>query len=116
MTAKEREPTGPDDAGFHLPGDETITVHLYEKPIPLMRGRPPKAEGERKGRNLTFRVRENLRARLQQAADVSGRSISEEIESRVEATFRSQDALVRELAGPEAGALIPPLLVPVFCG
>jgi len=47
------------------------------------RGRPPKTDAERKSRNLTFRSRGDLRDRLQEAAQKSGRSLSEEIEYRL---------------------------------
>ena len=46
-------------------------------------GRPPKTDAERKSRNLTFRSRGDLRDRLQEAAQRSGRSLSEEIEYRL---------------------------------
>jgi hypothetical protein len=53
------------------------------------RGRPAKPEAERKSRNLNFRSREGLRLKLQQAAESAGRSISEEIEYRVDRSFES---------------------------
>lgn len=51
------------------------------------RGRPPLSETERKGRNLTFRSRNQLRKRLVAAARSNKRSMSEEIEGRLESTF-----------------------------
>src|SRR5262245_44499005 len=54
-------------------------------------GRPPKAEKERKAVNFTFRSRGQMRERLQEAATASGRSISEEIEHRLEESFRSEE-------------------------
>jgi hypothetical protein len=50
-------------------------------------GRPPKAEADRKSRNFTFRSRGDLHARLAEAAGESGRSMSEEIERRLERSF-----------------------------
>lgn len=54
---------------------------------PKRRGRPPIAEQDRKTSNLTFRTRGDLRAKLEEAAQESGRSISEEIEHRLHSTF-----------------------------
>jgi hypothetical protein len=74
-------------------------------------GRPPKAEGERKASHITFRVRENLRERLQRAAEENGRSLSEETEYRLESTFRDQDVALRALGGPKAEAIVAPILL-----
>jgi hypothetical protein len=73
-------------------------------------GRPPKPKDELKSRNLTFRVRENLRERLQQAAQESGRSISEEIEHRVDSTFKERDIIIRAFGGLDAEVVIEPIL------
>jgi Arc-like DNA binding domain len=54
-------------------------------------GRPPKSEEDRKGVNFTFRNRGQMRERLQEAAAASKRSISEEIEHRLEDSFRNED-------------------------
>lgn len=54
-------------------------------------GRPPKHEGERLSKNRTFRVRPALDAQLMAAAEKSGRSVSEEIEYRLEESFRRHD-------------------------
>jgi hypothetical protein len=51
------------------------------------RGRPALPEAERKRAGLTFRARDALRQRLADAAKQSGRSISEEIEFRLERSF-----------------------------
>jgi chromosome segregation ATPase len=51
-------------------------------------GRPPKREGERLSKNRTFRVRGNLDDWLQAASAASGRSVSEEIEYRLERSFQ----------------------------
>src|SRR5947209_2482456 len=51
-------------------------------------GRPPKPAKERKSVNFTFRSRGELREQLRRAAEVSGRSISEEIEYRLDQSFR----------------------------
>ena len=63
-------------------------------------GRPRKPEGDRKSVNFAFRGRGQLRERLGEAVRVSGRSISEEIEHRLEESFRHDDAdtLLRSLS------------------
>ena len=55
--------------------------------IPICRGRPRLSDVERKSRNLTFRVRDGLREKLAEAAQRSGRSVSEEIEYRLQLSF-----------------------------
>jgi len=62
------------------------------------RGRPKKIEGDVRDRNLTFRTRAGLRDRLAGAADASRRSISEEVEYRLERSFdyNNIDDAVRE--------------------
>jgi hypothetical protein len=50
-------------------------------------GRPPKPESERRSKNRTFRVRGNLDDYLIAHAQEAGRSVSEEIEARLERSF-----------------------------
>jgi hypothetical protein len=57
------------------------------------RGRRPKREGERLSKNRTFRVRGVLDDQLLTAAAASGRSVSEEIEYRLERSFEREDPL-----------------------
>lgn len=60
------------------------------------RGRPRiHAAGTRM--NFTFRVRDELRAKLRSAAEANGRSVSEEIESRLELSFHGEE-LIEALA------------------
>lgn len=54
-------------------------------------GRPARREGERLSKNRTFRVRGALDDQLLKSATNSGRSVSEEIEHRLERSF-SEDA------------------------
>jgi chromosome segregation ATPase len=61
-------------------------------------GRPSLPDEEKRSRNLTFRSRGDLRDRLNDAATQSGRSISEEIEFRLEASF-TKDERIEELKG-----------------
>jgi hypothetical protein len=59
--------------------------------MPKRIGRPPKYPGEGKRPTLTFRVRGKLHEQLQAAAAASERSISEEIEARLEESFRREE-------------------------
>ncbi len=73
------------------------------------RGRPALDPSDRKSRNLTFRSRGDLRARLDQAASQSERSISEEIEYRLERSFTDQSLMfeaMRLTYGPELAGLL----------
>jgi len=53
----------------------------------VKRGGQPKAPKDRKSHNLTFRVRPATKAMLAGAALKAGRSVSDEIERRIERTF-----------------------------
>jgi hypothetical protein len=54
-------------------------------------GRPPRHEGEQLSKNRTFRVRGDLDEKLIAASEKSGRSVSEEIERRLEMSFREEE-------------------------
>jgi len=56
------------------------------------RGRPPKSAELRKAENITIRMLGGLRGRVERAAAASGRSMSEEIAHRVEASFAADEA------------------------
>jgi len=57
---------------------------MTDQPQPKRkRGRPPKYAGEGKRQNFSFRITEKMRARLIESVKQSGRSISEEIEFRL---------------------------------
>ena len=49
--------------------------------------KPGQTGGDRKRKNRTFRIRDSLDQRLKAAASASGRSVSEEIEYRLERSF-----------------------------
>ena len=67
-------------------------------------GRPPKPPKNRKSVNFTFRSREEMREQLRVAAAVSGRSISEEIEYRLNQSF--QNELILEAAKEAVRAVL----------
>lgn len=50
-------------------------------------GRPPKRKGDPVRKNRTFRIRDSLDRALIKAAKSAGRSVSEEIEFRLELSF-----------------------------
>ena len=60
-------------------------------------GRPPRHEGERLSKMRTFRIRPHLDELLQKAAAEAGRSVSEEIEYRLDRSFY-EDALPARMA------------------
>src|SRR4051794_34964158 len=64
-------------------------------------GRPPKEPGEKKRQSLSLRIRDAVKDRLVEAARVSGLSISEELERRVERSFEASDLFVEAVGGPE---------------
>jgi len=57
------------------------------------RGRPTLPKAERKRGVLGFRARDELRQWLTDAAKLSGRSVSEEIEHRLEQSFETPDLI-----------------------
>jgi len=56
------------------------------------RGRPPLTAGEAKRASFNTRLRAGLKNRLETAAQAAGRSLSEEIEFRLERSFEAEDA------------------------
>jgi hypothetical protein len=60
-------------------------------------GRPARRAGERLSKNRTFRVRPQLDEQLADAAGSSGRSVSEEIELRLEQSFTKQQSMLEAL-------------------
>lgn len=73
------------------------------------RGRPPLPPEARRRANITLRVRDATKAKIEAAAGLNGRSASEEIEARVERSFEreqaGQEVLVAEF-GPRLAGLI----------
>ncbi|MEQ9642504.1 MAG: hypothetical protein RIM84_20925 [Alphaproteobacteria bacterium] len=64
------------------------------KEKPRGRGRPPLNPAERRRNNVTIRMRDALKDQLQADANANGRSLSEEIEVRLEASFGADDTAV----------------------
>ena len=64
-----------------------------EQPLPKRRpGRPPKPLDQVKRDTFQTRIRSPLKQRLEEAAAENGRSLSEEIEARLEASWRDENA------------------------
>ena len=62
-------------------------------------GRPPLPPAERKLPSMGFRPTRELRGKLEDAAVFSGRSKTQEIESRLEQSFSDQDVRFAEFGG-----------------
>src|SRR5215216_475715 len=65
---------------------------------PRKGGRPALSSERKKSQTLTFRTRTDLRKTLEAAAEQAGRSISEEVEYRLQRSF-DREALVFEIYG-----------------
>ena len=63
---------------------------------PRKRGGQVKPAAERKRNNLTFRARDDLKRRLEESSQVYRRSVSEEIEFRLEASLAEKNHLVEQ--------------------
>ena len=63
---------------------------------PKRRGRPRLNDEERKRHTMTFRMRDDLRAAVEELAQANGRSLSEQIEYYVEASVRSEAVLINQ--------------------
>jgi hypothetical protein len=69
-------------------------------------GRPPKAPEKGKRQNYTFRMSDADRDKLVEAAEANGRSMSEEIERRVEESFKQTDIIKAASEAAAAAATI----------
>ena len=69
-------------------------------------GRPPKGPYEDKRKTLSTRITSNLRTRLEEAAEETGRSLSQEIEFRLEQSFKDDEAVHEALGGKHVYALM----------
>lgn len=78
---------------------------------PKRRGRPPKPAAQVKRANLTFRTRDELREMLVESAKRSQRSLSEEVEYRLEQSMSGEEALLDNLGGPNTKRVLRPLLI-----
>src|SRR4051812_23391647 len=65
---------------------------------PRKGGRPALSSERKKSQTLTFRTRTDLRKSLEAAAERAGRSISEEVEYRLQRSF-DREAIILEIYG-----------------
>lgn len=63
---------------------------MAEAAPPKKVGRPPKDPSGGKRPTITFRCRAHLQERIQAAADAADRSVSEEVERRIEDSFKDE--------------------------
>lgn len=89
----------PSQVGIAMP-------EVEEKPRKRM-GRPPKAPEKGRRQNYTFRMSDQTRDAVIEAAAQSGRSMSEEIEWRIEESFRENEDrnFVKSILGGSSDAL-----------
>ncbi len=66
-------------------------------------GRPPITPGQPKRSAFNTRLRAEIKKRLEFEAESAGRSLSEEIEIRLEQSFRDEDALIEAFGGGRHG-------------
>ncbi len=69
------------------------------------RGRPRKPDSEKRRNNVTIRMRDSVKERLQESAAKTGRSLSEEIEYHLERTLLDEEARDREWGGKKLHGL-----------
>lgn len=67
------------------------------------RGRPPKATVERRRHNQTFRCNDSLREALEKSAEANQRSMSEEVEYRLQMDLAADEDRKEKLRDPNHG-------------
>lgn len=72
-----------------------------QPPPPRKRGRPPNPQAAKRRNNVTIRMSDDLKAKLQEMAESEGRSLSEAIELRLEGSFRAAQHITDVLGGPD---------------
>ncbi len=66
---------------------------MAKKPKKPKMGRPPLAPGKRRGASMGFRPTPEVREKIEEAAKAKGRSMSQEVEHRLEQSFEGEKAL-----------------------
>ena len=79
----------------------TVTIVKKRKP-----GRPPSGPYEDKRKTLSTRITAGLRECLEEAAEATGRSLSQEIEFRLEQSFLRETAQYEAFGGEHVDALM----------
>ena len=68
-------------------------MRMGKKPSKPRMGRPPLPPGKRRGASMGFRPTPEIREKLEEAANANGRSMSQEVEHRLEQSFEGDEAL-----------------------
>ena len=80
-------------------------VKKAKKPSKPRMGRPPLPSGKRRGASMGFRPTPEIREKLEEAAKANGRSMSQEVEHRLERSFTEEANLewaYKQFIGDEA--------------
>jgi hypothetical protein len=85
-----------------------------QPPAAKKRGRPTDPLSKRQtGSNITFRARAGLKEQLGAHASSRGRSISEEVESRIDSSFRNDDFVNALIGSPLLASYLRLLIAPL---
>ena len=82
------------------------TIAVIKGGTVVRRGRPPRGPYANKRKTLSTRITSTLRTRLEEAAEESGRSLSQEIEFRLEQSFADDQAKHEAFGGKHVYALM----------
>jgi len=75
------------------------------------RGPAPKGDYADKAATISTRIRQDLRDWLEKAAKMSGRSLSQEIETRLRRTFREEEDLAKKFGSADAARVFQAIAV-----
>ena len=79
---------------------------MVKKPKPKKMGRPALPPGEKRGASMGFRPTPEIRGKLEEAAKANGRSMSQEVEHRLERSFSEEDYLALLYGDPNMLELV----------
>ncbi len=80
-------------------------MKMAKKPSKPRMGRPPLPSGKRRGASMGFRPTPEIREKVEEAAKANGRSMSQEVEHRLERSFTEEANLqwaYKQIIGDEA--------------
>ena len=77
-------------------------ISKTERTTKKRRGPAPKGDYADKAATISTRIRQDLRDWLEKAAKKSGRSLSQEIETRLRRTFRDEEDLAKQFGSADA--------------
>ena len=79
---------------------------MTKKPAKSKMGRPPLAPGKRRGASMGFRPKPETRGNLEEAAKANGRSMSQEVEFRLDQSFSEETYLALLCGDPDIAAFV----------